>query len=130
MSTQQFIWDLSPDSPIPISVPLRLNSIPSGMYKVAFKVVYADDLKNFHTAILNGTILVAKSAPVTSPKSESILDQIPLPVLIGIPIAVAVAIGFLIKKKRSAKKKLKLMTQGDTDIVSIFDDTKKKENES
>ena len=132
MSTQQFIGDLSPDSPIPISVPLRLNSVPPGMYQVAFKVVYADDLKNFHTAILNGTVFVARSAPTTAPQSESILDQIPLPlpVLIGIPIAVAVAIGFLIKKKRSAKKKLKLITQGDTDIVSIFDDTKKKENES
>lgn len=131
-SSQQFIGDLSPDSPIPISVPLRLNSVPPGMYQVAFKVVYADDLKNFHTAILNGTVLVAKSAPVIEQKSESILDQIPLPLpaIIGIPIAVAVAIGFLIKKKRSAKKKLKLTTQGDTDIVSIFDDTKKKENES
>ena len=132
MSTQQFIGDLSPDSPIPISVPLRLNSVPPGMYQVAFKVVYADDLKNFHTTILNGTVFVARSAPTTAPQSESILDQIPLPlpVLIGIPIAVAVAIGLLIKKKRSAKKKLKLITQGDTDIVSIFDDTKKKENES
>lgn len=130
MSTQQFIGDLSPDSPIPISVPLRLNSLSPGMYQVAFKVVYADDLKNFHTAILNGTVFVARSAPTAVPQSESILDHIPLPLLIGIPIAIAVAIGFLIKKKRSAKKKLKLITQGDTDIVSIFDDTKKKENES
>ena len=130
MSTQQFIGDLSPDSPIPISVPLRLNSLSPGMYQVAFKVVYADDLKNFHTAILNGTVFVARSAPTAAPQSESILDHIPLPLLIGIPIAIAVAIGFLMKKKRSAKKKLKLITQGDTDIVSIFDDTKKKENES
>ncbi|CUR51252.1 exported protein of unknown function [Nitrosotalea devaniterrae] len=125
----QFIGDLSPDSPIPINVPLRLNSLPSGMYQVAFKVVYADDLKNFHTVILNGTVFVAKSAPTTAPQSESILDQIPLPVIIGIPIAVAVAIAFIIKRKRSAKKKLSLLTQGDTDIVSIFDGTKK-ENES
>ena len=110
----QFIGDLSPDSPIPISVPLRLNSLPSGMYQVAFKVVYADDLKNFHTVILNGTVFVAKSAPTTAPQSESILDQIPLPlpVIIGIPIAVAVAIAFVIKKKRSAKKKLKSVNTG------------------
>ncbi|MDE1812990.1 MAG: hypothetical protein KGH85_09045, partial [Thaumarchaeota archaeon] len=118
-NSQQFIGDLSPDSPIPISVPLRLTSLPPGPYQVAFKVVYADDLKNFHTIVLNGTVFVARSAPTAAPQSESILDKIPLPVLIGIPIAVAVAIGFLIKKKRSAKKKLKLITQGDTDIVSI-----------
>jgi hypothetical protein len=126
----QFIGDLSPDSPIPISVPLRLTSLSPGPYQVAFKVVYADDLKNFHTVILNGTVFVAKSAPSTAPQSTSILDQIPLPVLIGIPIAVAGLIALVIKKKRSAKKKLKLLTQGDTDIVSIFDGDKKKENES
>jgi len=133
-STQQFIGDLSPDSPIPISVPVRgLNSIPPGPYQVAFKVVYADDLKNFHTVILNGTIMVAKSAPTnTVPQNTTILDQIPLPppVTIGILITVAIVIAFLIRRKRSAKKKLKLLTQGDTDIVSIFDGTKKKENES
>ena len=39
-------------------------------------------------------------------------------------------IALLIRKKRAAKKKLKLLTQGDTDIVSIFDGTKTKENES
>ena len=133
-STQQFIGDLSPDSPIPISVPIRgLNAIPPGPYQVAFKVVYADDLKNFHTVIVNGTIMVTKSAPTrTAPENTSILDQIPLPptVTIGIIVAVAVAIAFLIRKKRAAKKKLKLLTQGDTDIVSIFDGAKKKENES
>ena len=133
-STQQFIGDLSPDSPIPISVPIRgLNAIPPGPYQVAFKVVYADDLKNFHTVIVNGTIMVTKGAPTkTAPANTSILDQIPLPppVTIGILIAVAVIIILLIRKKRAAKKKLKLLTQGDTDIVSIFDGAKKKENES
>ena len=133
-STQQFIGDLSPDSPIPISVPVRgLNTIPPGPYQVAFKVVYADDLKNFHTVILNGTIFVGRSAPTnTTPQNTSILDQIPLPppVTIGIIIAVAIVIALLIKKKRTAKKKLKMLTQGDTDIVSIFDSSKKKENES
>ena len=133
-STQQFIGDLSPDSPIPISVPIRgLNSIPPGPYQVAFKVVYADDLKNFHTVILNGTIFVGRSAPTnTAPQNTSILDRIPLPptVTMGILIVVAVVIALLIRKKRATKKKLKLLTQGDTDIVSIFDGVKKKENES
>ena len=131
-STQQFIGDLSPDSPIPISMPIRgLDSLQSGPYQVAFKVVYADDLKNFHTVILNGTVFVAKSSQSnTAPQHASILDQIPLPVIIGMPIAAVVVIAFLIKRKRSAKKKLAMLTQGDTDIVSIFDDTKKKENES
>jgi len=53
-----------------------------------------------------------------------------MPILIGAPIAAVAVIVFLVKRKKSAKKKLKLLTQGDTDIVSIFDSTKKKENES
>jgi uncharacterized protein YoxC len=53
-----------------------------------------------------------------------------IPVLVGAPIAAVVLIVFLVKRKKSAKKKLKLLTRGDTDIVSIFDSTKKKENES
>ena len=113
-------------------MPIRgLDSLQSGPYQVAFKVVYADDLKNFHTVILNGTVFVAKSSQSnTAPQHASILDQIPLPVIIGMPIAAVVVIAFLIKRKRSAKKKLAMLTQGDTDIVSIFDGTKKKENES
>ncbi|MGI0062416.1 MAG: hypothetical protein ACREBA_08195, partial [Nitrosotalea sp.] len=132
-ATQQFIGDLSPDSPIPISIPIRgINSLSPGMYQVAFKVVYADDLKNFHTVIVNGSVNVARTPQVntSADQNTSILNTIPLPALIGAPIAVVAVIVFLVKRKRSAKKKLKLLTQGDTDIVSIFDSTKKKENES
>ena len=131
--TQQFIGDLSPDSPIPISIPVRgINSLSPGMYQVAFKVVYADDLKNFHTVIVNGSVNVARTPQVntSADQNTSILDEITLPVLVGAPIVVIAIIVFLVKRKRSAKKKLKLLTQGDTDIVSIFDSTKKKENES
>ena len=130
--TQQFIGDLSPDSPIPISIPIRgINYLSPGMYQVAFKVTYADDLKNFHTVVVNGTVNIARSPPVnTSANQHTLIDSIPLPVLVGAPIAAVAAIVFLVKRKKSTKKKLKLLTQGDTDIVSIFDNTKKKENES
>ncbi len=106
---------------------------------MAFKVVYADDLKVFHTVIVNGTISIAKARQaITTAKSGSILGNIPIlnqiplpePVTIGIIVAVAAVIVFLARKKKLAKKKLKMVTQGDSDIVSIFDDTKKKENES
>ena len=132
--TQQFIGDLSPDSPIPISMPINgMGSLKPGPYQVAFKVVYADDLKNFHTLILNGTVMLARSPQFNAaPEERSILDQIPLPLpaLVGIPIAAAAAIAFVVIKKKKSKKKLAMLTQGDTDIVSIFDGVKKKENES
>jgi len=132
-SSQQFIGDLSPDSPIPISIPIRgVSSLASGMYQVAFKVTYADDLKNFHTVIVNGTVNIARTPQVNISENQHtpIIDDVPMPILIGAPIAAVAVIVFLVKRKKSAKKKLKLLTQGDTDIVSIFDSTKKKENES
>ena len=103
------------------------------MYQVAFKVTYADDLKNFHTIILNGTVGVSgRSSQLgnTANQQTSIFDQIPLPVIIGSAIAISALIAFLIKRKKAKNKKLSMLTQGDTDIVSIFDGTKKKENES
>ena len=131
--TQQFLGDLTPDSPIPFSIPVRgLNLLHPGIYPVAFKVVYADDLKNFHTVILNGTVNVGRSqqSGTTGSQQASIFDQVPLPMVLGAGIAISAGIAFLIKKKRSANKKLKMLTQGDTDIVSVFGNTNKKEHES
>jgi hypothetical protein len=98
------------------------------MYQVAFKVTYADDLKNFHTVLVNGTVNIARTPQTNTSANQhmSIIDDIPLPALIGAPIAAVIAIVFLVKRKKSAKKKLKLLTQGDTDIVSIFDDAKER----
>jgi hypothetical protein len=98
------------------------------MYAVAFKVTYADDLKNFHTQILNGTVNIGRnfqSANITS--QPSIFDQILSPQIIGSIIAIVAIAIFLIRRKRSKNKKLKLVAQGDNDIVSIFDSVKKKD---
>ncbi len=128
---QQFLGDLTPDSPIPFSIPVAgLNLLRPGMYPVAFKVTYADDLKNFHTVILNSTVLVGRTQTNVIQQSNSIFDQIPIPVIIGIGIAVAVGIAYLIKRKRSSNKKLKMLSHGESDIVSIFGREDKKENES
>jgi hypothetical protein len=131
--TQQFIGDLSPDSPIPFSIPLRgINSLQPGMYQVAFKITYADDLKNFHNVILNGTVGISgRNSQIASTHDQqtSIFDDIPLPMIAAAAIGAAV-VAFLLKRRKSKNKKLQLLTKGDTDIVSIFDGTRKKENES
>jgi hypothetical protein len=129
-ASQQFIGDLTPDSPIPFSIPIRgLSSLQPGMYPVAFKVTYADDLKNFHTEILNGTVNIGRTFQSTNTTSQpSIFDQILSPQIIGPIIAIIAIIAiFLIRRKRSKNKKLKLVAQGDNDIVSIFDSVKKKD---
>lgn len=103
------------------------------MYQVAFKVTYADDLKNFHNVILNGTVAISgrnsqsSNIPV---QQASIFDDMPIPMIGTAAIGAAMVGVFLVKRKRSKNKKMKLLTQGDTDIVSIFDGVKKNENES
>ena len=129
-ATQQFIGDLTPDSPIPFSVPIRgISSLQPGMYPVAFKVTYADDLKNFHTVILNSTVAISSknSQSGSTASHPTIFDQISSPPIIGAIIAIVAVVVFLTRRKRSKNKKLKLVAQGDNDIVSIFDGVKKKD---
>ncbi|MGI0047204.1 MAG: COG1361 S-layer family protein [Nitrosotalea sp.] len=130
--SQQFLGDLTPDSPIPFSIPLNgLTRLSSGSYPVSFEVVYADDLKNSHTMIMNGTVVVGRAPQTTGHESKSILDQIqsqipiPLPVLIGIVIA-AIAGAIIAKKLKSKKQRLKMLTGNDTDIVAALDNSDKK----
>ncbi len=125
----QFLGDLTPDSPIPFSIPLNgINSLQPGSYPVSFKVVYADDLKNQHTLVLNGTVSVGRAPQTnTGHVPQSILDQIPipLPVLIGIIIA-AIAGAIVARRIKSKKQKMKMLAGKDTDIVAALDSSDKK----
>jgi len=126
----QFLGDLTPDSPIPFSIPLSgINYLQPGSYPVSFKVVYADDLKNPHTLILNGTVSIGRAPHATTGHEQgSILDMIPipLPVLIGIIVA-AIAAVIVVRRIKSKKQKMKMMLAGnDTDIVAALDGTDKK----
>lgn len=132
--TQQFIGDLTADSPIPFSIPLNgLTLVKPGMYPVSFKIVYADDLKNFHTIVLTQNIFVGKSTAVRTQTQETPLDMIfnmvPMPVVIGI-IAVAGGIAFLLIRRKKSRQKLKMLSGSDTDIVAVLENPDKKQNES
>ena len=133
--TLQFIGDLTADSPIPFSIPLNgLNLLKPGMYPVSFQIVYADDLKNFHTVVLTQNIFVGKNPVVRIQTQESLLDQIfnivPIPAVIGISVAIAAGIAVLIIKRRKSRQKLKMLSGSDTDIVTVLESPDEKKNES
>ncbi|MDE1829599.1 MAG: hypothetical protein KGI25_04685 [Thaumarchaeota archaeon] len=133
-SSQQFLGDLTADSPIPFSIPINgLNLLQPGVYPVSFKVIYSDDLKNTHTEILTQNIAVARAQPTHVRTQASILDTIlSEPVIIGgIGAAVAGAIAAaIIIRKRKSRKKLKMLSGSDTDIVTVLENVDKKQNES
>lgn len=129
--SQQFIGDLSPDSPIPISIPIGgINSLKPGPYQVAFKVTYADDLKNFHTEILNATVNIRNAPPSNLNQNPAIYETLSFQIIAGVAIAAAIVAVILVKRKRSKNKKLRLVSQGENDIVSVFESDKKKKDES
>src|SRR5918999_391529 len=54
---QQYLGDLSENSPLPFSIPLNINKdAPGGAYPVSIKVIYSDTLRNTHELVLNGTV--------------------------------------------------------------------------
>lgn len=132
-ASQQFLGDLTSDSPIPFSIPMYgLNLLSPGVYPVSFKVVYADDLKNFHTLILTQNLMIPRAQPTRTHVQQSPIDSIignPL-ILGGIVAAVGGAIAAVIIRKRKVKSKLKMLTGSDTDIVKVLENADKKKNES
>lgn len=125
--TPQFLGDLTPDSPIPFSIPLSgISYLQPGSYPVSFKVVYADDLKNQHTLVLNGTVFVGSAPQANTGQHKSILDQFPisLPALIGIIIAAITGV-IVARRIKSKKQKMKMLTGSDTDIVAALDGSDK-----
>lgn len=131
--SQQFLGDLTSDSPIPFSIPLNgLNMLKPGMYPVSFKVVYADDLKNFHTVTITQNLLVGRAQPVHQRTQESMTAQIfgDPAILAGIGTAISGSIAAVIIRRRKSRRKMKMLTGSDTDIVKVLDNADKKQNES
>ncbi len=81
----QYIGDLTPNSPTPFSIPLT-DAINPGVYPISFLLVYADDLKNTHQLVLNGTLDVQEQLPSVDVKSGFTSGEIIPLFLIGVDL--------------------------------------------
>ena len=133
-SSQQYLGDLTADSSIPFSIPIKSNgNISPGIYPVTFKVVYADDLKNSQEIILDGKLSV-------EPKSQTLdlggqgsfgngsgnrsgMQLLPLFIIVAVAVAGGSAF-FIIRKRRSSSRKPSELTktESDDDIDALLDD--------
>ena len=52
----QYLGDLAENSPLPVSIPLKIpNNTNPGNYPVFIEISYKDNLRNNHNLVVNGT---------------------------------------------------------------------------
>jgi hypothetical protein len=110
-SQQQYIGDLSENSPLPFSIPLSIDTdLPSGAYPVSLNVTYSDNLRMVHELLLNDTV-VYEGQPSASSNNDSNNDVFTFvngfsgifPIVIIIIIVIIVGL-FLIRRRNKKKK--------------------------
>jgi hypothetical protein len=117
-SQQQYLGDLSENSPLPFSIPLSIDSdLPAGEYRVGLNVTYSDNLRMVHELLLNDTV-VYEGQPSASSNNDSNNDAFSFvnrfsdifPMVIVIIIVIIVGL-FLIRRRNKRKKGDKLNTK-------------------
>src|SRR5215208_7943354 len=119
---QQYLGDLSENSPLPFSIPLNIDkNPPGGAYPVAIRVTYSDTLRNTHEIILNGTV---NYTPKTDSSTESggflgygELSSIVIPVVIILAIISILVI--IIRRRKDGKRKT---FNSKSEDLELFDD--------
>jgi hypothetical protein len=131
----QYIGDLNEESSIPFSIPLPMRSLSPGTYPFTFKIVYADDLKNFHEIEFNQQVTVSPIQQSGGPNqrqgggSSNDLSTFVILGLVGGSAATAIV---LVKKRKFSKLKFKTHSNfNDDDIEKLLDSsTNSKQNKS
>src|ERR687898_140571 len=122
---QQYLGDLSENSPLPFSIPLNIDkNLPGGAYPVGIKVTYSDTLRNTHEIILNGTV---DYTPKSDSSTESggflgygELSSIVIPVVIILAIISVLVIIIIIRRRRKGGKRKTLNSKSED--RELFDD--------
>lgn len=121
-SQQQYLGDLSENSPLPFSIPLSIDSeLPADNYPVNLNVTYSDNLRMVHELLLNDTV-VYEGQPSASSNSNSNNAAFTLengfssifPIVIIIIVVIAIGL-FLIRRRIKRKKEGKRI---NTEITS------------
>jgi hypothetical protein len=123
----QYIGDLNEESTIPFSIPLPMKSISPGTYPFTFKIVYADDLKNFHEIEFNQQVVVTPFQQFgggNQRQGSNSSTDIPVYVILGIVGAIAGVGFFVVKKRKFSKLKFKEQNNfNDDEIEKLLDST-------
>jgi hypothetical protein len=121
---QQYLGDLSENSPLPFSIPIVLkDGVSEGVYPVSLKVQYKDSLRELHTFDVIADVPYKPDTTATnSSANDASSGSAMILVGIGIAIAAIVAIILIRRKKRSAlTRTLAVSKENDENIESVLD---------
>ena len=121
-SQQQYLGDLSENSPLPFSIPLSIDSdLPAGDYPVSLNVTYSDNLRMVHELLLNDTV-VYEGQPSTSSNNDGnngaftfvngFSGIFPMVII----IIIVIIVGLLLIRRRNKRKRGEIKL--DTKITS------------
>jgi hypothetical protein len=128
------VGDISADSSIPFSIPLsQPNLLKPGINSVTLKVVYADDLKNFHEVVLDSHVNFEQKQNSANPeraRQGSSFGSLPSLFIPIVGMGVVVVAVVVIRKQRNSKS-LKLANNQnnfENEINSLLDEHENKNN--
>lgn len=121
---QQYLGDLSENSPLPFSIPLNIDKdTPRDIYPISIRVTYNDNLRNTHELILNGTVNYTPKSTDSTTKLGGILGSGELSSII-IPVVIVLAIisilAIIVRRRRKGEKR-KSFNRNNEDL-ELFDD--------
>ena len=121
---QQYLGDLSENSPLPFSIPLNINKdTTGGAYPVSIRVTYSDTLRNTHELVLNGTVNYTPKSTNPSTGSGGLLGSSELSnTIVPLVIALAIISIIVIFVRRRHSRNRKTMSSSGKD-PGLFDDT-------
>ncbi len=123
---QQYLGDLSENSPLPFSIPISLkDSVKAGTYPVSLKVEYKDNLRQLHTFEINTNVnFVPENSQASAAKETNSMQTTGVALIIGIAAAAVVAAVIIIRRRRKSALKRTIagskLDNGD-DIESVLD---------
>jgi len=121
---QQYLGDLSENSPLPFSIPLNIDKgLSKGTYPVGIRVTYTDNLRNTHELVLNGTVNYTPKSTDSTTESGGFLGSGELSSSI-VPVVIILAIisilAIVVRRRRKGGKG-KTFNSNNADL-ELFDD--------
>ncbi len=125
----QYLGDLAENSPLPVSIPLKIpNNTRPGNYPVFIEISYKDNLRNGHNLIVNGTVNYTPQIGNYSNDTGLIFGFINPIILFVMLIVTGIVLYFVIRRFRKKKKNKVIESLADysdseNDLDSVLRDS-------